>query len=149
MNLKTDRNCHALYNLQYHLIIATKYRRKVINDEVFATIKAQFERIASLNGGNVDEINYEPDHVHVLLSMPPQTCLSNVISTMKATTSRKIRNLHKEYIEKFYWKDFFWNRSYLILSSGGAPVDVIKAYIKEQGTDEHKTKSEVRKQKPR
>lgn len=71
MKLKTRRNCHALYNLEYHLIIVTKYRKPCITPNVFNTIKKQTERIAEMNDVIVKETAYEPDHVHMLLSVPP------------------------------------------------------------------------------
>ena len=136
MELKTSKNCHALYNLQYHLILVTKYRKPCITEEVFQCLKGQFIKIAGLNQATVEEISYEKDHVHILLSAPPQTCLSTMINAMKSTTSRLARKSFPEHLSKFYWKPYFWSRSYLILSSGGAPIEVIKKYIQEQEKNE-------------
>ena len=71
MALKTSRNCHSLYNLEYHLILVTKYRKKVIDENIFNTIKDQAEKIVANAGGTIEEINYEADHVHILLSLSP------------------------------------------------------------------------------
>ena len=90
--------------------------------------------------GYLEEINYEPDHVHILLSAPPQACLAKLINSIKTTTSRRIRKEMPDYIKAFYWKPLFWSRSYMILSSGGAPIEVIKQYIQEQGSEEHYAK---------
>ena len=143
-DLKTDRNCHALYNLEYHVVLVTKYRKKCINDAVFQSIKAQTDRIVQMKGGVIEAINYEGDHVHMLLSMPPQACMSTTINNIKTTTARIVRRDHGDYLQQFYWKPVFWNRSYLILSSGGAPIEVIKRYIEEQGTEEHTNKKRNR-----
>lgn len=140
MNLKTDRNCHSLYNLQYHLILVTKYRKKCINEDVFAILKDQIAKVLKMNGACLEEINYEPDHVHILLSAPPQACLAKLINSIKTTTSRRIRKEMPDYIKAFYWKPLFWSRSYMILSSGGAPIEVIKQYIQEQESEEHYAK---------
>ena len=140
MNLKTDRNCHSLYNLQYHLILVTKYRKKCINEAVFAILKDQIDKVLKMNGACLEEINYEPDHVHILLSAPPQACLAKLINSIKTTTSRRIRKEMPDYIKAFYWKPLFWSRSYMILSSGGAPIEVIKQYIQEQESEEHYAK---------
>ena len=137
MNLKTDRNCHALYNLQYHLILVTKYRRNCINEDVFAILQDQTAKVLEMNGACLEEINYEPDHVHILLSAPPQASLAKLINSIKTTTSRRIRKEMPDYIAEYYGKPLFWSRSYMILSSGGAPIEVIKQYIQEQGTEEH------------
>ena len=140
MELKTQRNCHALYNLQYHLILVTKYRKQCIDENVFTTIKSQAYRIAELNCAAIEEIAWEPDHVHILLSAPPQACLSVIVNSIKSTTSRMVRKYHSEHLSKYYWKPCFWNRSYLILSSGGAPIEIIRKYIREQGTLAHRAK---------
>lgn len=78
-------------------------------------------------------INGEADHIHLLVSAPPQICLANVINSLKSSTSRLVRKKYAEHLAKFYWKPYFWNRSYLILSSGGAPIEVIRKYIQDQG----------------
>ena len=140
MNLKTSRNCHALYNLEYHVIFVTKYRKKCISEPVYQSLKRQIIRIAELNGAEIEDIAHEEDHVHILMSVPPQVCLSEMINAMKSTSSRIGRRDHKEYLSCFYWKPYFWSRSYLILSSGGAPIEVIQKYIDEQGTPEHAAK---------
>ena len=115
-----------------------------INEAVYKTIHDQAERIITMNGGTLEEMNYEEDHVHILLSLPPQACLSSVINNIKTTTARLVRRDHEAYITKFYWKPYFWSRSYMILSSGGAPTDVIQKYIQEQGT-EHQRKAGQRR----
>lgn len=145
MELKTDRSCHAKYNLQYHLILVTKYRKPCITAEIFETIKNQFIHVADMNNCKIDEISYENDHVHVLLSTPPQICLSALINSLKSTSSRRVRQKHASYLSKYYWKPIFWNRSYLILSSGGAPIEIIRAYIQEQGTEKHAAKGRPKK----
>ena len=140
MELRSDHNCHAIYNLQYHLILVTKFRHPVISEAVFQTIKDQVIKVAKLQNVIIEEIAYEPDHVHILLSAPPQVCLAKVINSMKSTSSRMVRQKHAAALEKYYWKPFFWNRSYMILSSGGAPIEVIRAYIREQNTPQHAAK---------
>lgn len=145
MELKTSRNCHSLYNLQYHLILVTKYRKRCITQEIFSLIKNQFIKVAELNDSVIEEIAFEPDHIHVLLSAPPQICLATLINSLKSTSSRAVRKQYSDYLSRFYWKPCFWSRSYLILSSGGAPIDVIREYIQEQGTEKHETRKRMRK----
>lgn len=132
MKLKTRRNCHALYNLEYHLIIVTKYRKPCITPNVFNTIKKQTERIAEMNDVIVKETAYEPDHVHMLLSVPPQICLSGLINSIKTTSARRVKKEHPKHLSRYYWKPCFWSRSYMILSTGGAPVKIIQEYIRNQ-----------------
>lgn len=135
--LKTLKNCHAQYRLEYHLILVTKYRKPCITENMFQYLKEETVRILGLNNVELIEMNYEPDHVHLLFSAPPQVQLSKIINSYKSATSRHLREKYAEHLSTFYWKPYFWNRSYLILSSGGAPIEVIRQYIQSQkGSDE-------------
>lgn len=130
--LKTLKNCHAQYRLEYHLVLVTKYRKPCITEEMFQYLKAETIRILKLNEVDLLEMNYEPDHIHLLISAPPQVQLSRIINSYKSATSRLIRKRFADYLARYYWRPYFWNRSYLILSSGGAPIEVIKQYIQNQ-----------------
>ncbi|UFU01445.1 IS200/IS605 family transposase [Radiobacillus kanasensis] len=78
-------------------------------------------------------MNGEEDHIHILFDAPPQINLANTINSYKTVTSRYIRKEFSEELSTFYWKPYFWNRSYMILTTGGATIDVIKKYIENQG----------------
>ena len=142
MNLKTSKNFHAVYNLEYHLILVTKYRKPCINETVFQTLKDQFQKVADLNQAEIEEIAYEPDHVHMLVSIPPKIALATFINSLKSTSSRRVRVEHADHLKQYFWKDYFGSRSYMILSSGGAPIEVIRKYIQEQNTPEHAIKKQ-------
>lgn len=135
MELKTVRNCHGQYNLQYHLILVTKYRKPCINKPVFDFLHEETKRLMNTMGAELTEMNYEADHVHLLISVPPQIQLSKLINSYKSVTARLVRSEFREHLSAFYWKPYFWNRSYLILSSGGAPIEVIRKYIQNQKED--------------
>jgi len=79
------------------------------------------------------EMNGEEDHIHILFDAPPQINLANTINNYKTVTSRYIRKEFPKELSKFYWKPYFWSRSYMILSTGGATIEVIKKYIEKQG----------------
>ena len=147
MELCTEKNQHAQYNLQYHLVLVTKYRKPCITPEMFRVIEGQLKKVAEGFRAEVEEISFEPDHVHLLMQVPPQVSLSVMVNSMKSTSSRLVRKLFAEPLSGVYRKPVFWNRSYLILSSGGAPIDVIQEYIREQGTQEHAAKTARRKKR--
>ncbi|WP_368262814.1 IS200/IS605 family transposase [Clostridium disporicum] len=127
------RNRHSCYSLKYHLVVVTKYRHKVINKAILNSLIEISKNIFEEKWGcEIIEINGEQDHLHLLFEAPPQVQLSSLINNYKTVSSRLIRKAYKEEIEKYYWKPYFWSRSYLLLSSGGAQIEVIKQYIKEQ-----------------
>lgn len=127
------KNRHAHYKLTYHLVVVTKYRHKCISDEIMTRLieitKNLFERWKF----TLIEMNGEEDHIHILFDASPQINLANTINNYKTVTSRYIRKEFQEELSKYYWKPYFWSRSYMILTTGGATIDVIKKYIENQG----------------
>jgi len=79
------------------------------------------------------EYGGEQDHIHILFSTHLNINLSRFVNTIKTVSSRLIRKKYPEHLSKFYWKPYFWSRSYCVVSSGGAPIEVIKEYIQKQG----------------
>ena len=134
-SLKTSRGSHARYRLEYHLILVTKYRKPCITEELYQFLRAETERLFSLWRIEHLEMNHDRGHVHILPSASPQICLSSTINSYKSVTSRLIRKHFSEHLAAYYWKPYFWSRSYLILSSGGAPIEVIRRYIQNQGKE--------------
>ncbi|MEI3614304.1 IS200/IS605 family transposase [Pseudogracilibacillus sp. SO30301A] len=68
----------------------------------------------------------------LLFDAPPQINLANTVNSFKTVTSRYIRKEFEKFLQTYYWKPYFWSRSYLILTSGEAPISVTKEYIKNQ-----------------
>lgn len=132
MEISYSTNRHSVYSLKYHLVLVTKYRHECINDELFAYLKKETERLFEIWEVTLLEINHDKDHIHFLIEIPPQVQISKFINNYKTVTSRLVKKNFAEYLKKFYWKESFWSRSYLILSTGGAPVEIIKKYIQDQ-----------------
>ncbi len=130
--IKLDTNAHSVFMLWYHLILVTKYRRQVFNDEVSNRAKEIFENIASNYHITLIEWNHDSDHVHILFRSHPKTELSKFINAYKSASSRLIKQ-EFESVRKQLWKSYFWSQSFCLLTSGGAPIEVIKQYIESQG----------------
>jgi putative transposase len=131
---KTNRRSHfhAVYNLKYHLVLVTKYRRKCITKEILDRLHEIFKEQCENWSVQLVEFNGEEDHVHLLIDAHPSMDLSKFINSIKTVSSRLIRKEFKTHIDKFYWKPFFWTRAYCLLTTGGAPLEVIKKYIQNQ-----------------
>ena len=130
--MELDTNAHSVFSLHYHLILVTKYRRKVFDDDVSNRARELFEAIAPNYKIEVLEWNHEQDHVHVLFKAQPKTELSKFINAYKSASSRVLKKEDPS-IKEHLWKEMFWSRSFCLLSSGGAPIEVIKQYIEKQG----------------
>ena len=134
-----DTTAHSVFSLQYHLILVTKYRKPVLDDEISERARALFEAIAPAYKIEVLEWNHDQDHVHIFFKAQPKAELSKFINAYKSASSRVLK---KEFpsMRKQLWQDMFWSRSFCLLSSGSAPIEVIQQYIKEQGSKNDKTK---------
>lgn len=130
--MKLDTNAHSVFLLHYHLILVVKYRRQVFTDEISERAKEIFEYIAPNYKIELVEWNHDKDHVHILFKGQPKTEMSKFINAYKSASSRLLK---KEFpvIRQRLWKEMFWSQSFCLLSSGGAPIDVIKQYIENQG----------------
>jgi putative transposase len=127
-----DNNAHSVFLLYYHLIMVTKNRRKVIDDDISARGKEIFEYIAPNYGIILEEWNHDKDHVHVMFRAQPKTAISKFINAYKSASSRLLKKEYPEIREKL-WKGAFWSQSFCLLTAGGAPVELIRRYIESQG----------------
>lgn len=127
------RNRHSCFKLTYHLVVVTKYRHKVIDESIKKRLIEIFTDIIENKWNcHLIEINTDLDHLHVLFDAPPQVQLSKLVNNLKTVSSRLIRKEFSEQLKPYYWKPYFWSNSYLILSTGGATIDVVKKYIENQ-----------------
>lgn len=127
-----DRNNHSVFLIYFHLILVTKYRRKVIDDKISQRGKEMFEDISPKYNIALLEWNHDEDHIHILFKAHPNSELSKFINAYKSASSRLLKKEYPEIRQKL-WKEYFWSKSYCLLSSGGAPIEVIKKYIESQG----------------
>jgi len=127
-----DNNNHSVFLMYYHLVFVVKYRRKVINEAISDRLKEIFEYIAPNYNIDLQEWNHDGDHLHIIFKGQPNTELSKFINTYKSASSRLIKKEYSQIREKL-WKETFWSKSFCLLTTGGAPIEVIKKYIEKQG----------------
>ena len=111
----------------------TKYRKKCFSDDILQYLETTTKNICEKWDVDLIEFGGEADHIHILFAAYPNIDLSKFINNLKTVSSRLVRKHYIEHISKFYYKPVLWTRAYCLLSSGGAPVDVIKQYIQNQG----------------
>lgn len=127
-----DNNNHSVFLMYYHLIFVVKYRRQVIDDAISDRLKEIFEYIAPNYNITLQEWNHDSDHIHILFKGQPNTELSKFINAYKSASSRLVKKEYPQICQKL-WKEAFWSKSFCLLTTGGAPIDVIKNYIEKQG----------------
>ena len=127
---------HCVYYTRYHVVIATKYRRKILKpgfgeylQKLVLGIGKQTPEI------EIMEVNTDKDHIHILLGIPPKMSVSEVVKTIKAKTGLYMRRKFP-FLDKVYWeKGGIWSRGYFV-STVGISEEVIRKYIEMQGQED-------------
>ena len=130
--MKLDSNAHSVFLMYYHLVLVVKYRRKIFDNVVSDRAKEIFEYIAPKYNITLQEWNHDIDHVQILFKVHPNTEISKFINAYKSASSRLLKKEFPEIRQKL-WKEYFWSQSFCLLTTGSAPIDIIKTYIESQG----------------
>ena len=124
---------HCVSALHVHLVFVTKYRRKVFDRDALERLQAIFEKVCLDFQARLVEINGEAEHVHLLINYPPKHSVSSLVNSLKGVSSRLLRSERPD-MEKRYSNKVLWSPSYFAASCGGAPLGMIKQYVRQQKT---------------
>lgn len=127
-----DNNAHSVFSLHYHLVMVTKYRRKVFDSNISDRAKNIFEYICPKYNITLLEWNHDMDHVHILFKAHPNSEISKFINAYKSASSRLIKK-EFPFIREKLWKEAFWSQSFFLITTGESSVDIIRDYIETQG----------------
>ena len=146
---KYNRRAHSVCCLTYHAVFVIKYRRKVIDSEIMEFMKNHTRYlIEDRFNGKMLEFNGEEDHIHILFELPPSAAPSVIVCSLKTQLSKEVRKRYMEQIQGKLWKDSFWSDSYFLSTTGGASLETLEEYIKQQGVEKpERPKRKYTKQK--
>ena len=136
MTKKYRSHWHCVYNLKYHLVLVTKYRRKCLTKDILKRIEEICRNICQMSDAELLEFGGESDHAHLLISTHPSVMPSRLVNSIKTVSSRLLRKEFGEHLQKFYLKSKLWTRAYCLISAGGAPIEILKKYIEKQESKE-------------
>ena len=121
----------SVYSLNAHIVLVTKYRKKILNLEMINRLENIFEETCIKWKARVREFNAEPDHCHILIDCPPDIALTKLIANLKTGSSRYLRKEFPQ-IKDAYHKPVLWTASYFVASCGGVTVEQLKEYVQNQ-----------------
>ncbi|MBU1036996.1 IS200/IS605 family transposase [Patescibacteria group bacterium] len=130
------RLSHCVYYCDYHLVLVTKYRRKIFNEGIFAYFRDKLEEIRK-HYPLIDYqvVNHDQDHIHLLVSIPPMMGVGNAVRIIKANTAKSLKQKFP-FLKEVYWgQDSVWSDGYFV-STVGVNEQVIKEYIEQQGQED-------------
>ena len=124
---------HCIYQCDYHIVIATKYRKKIFNNGIFAYFDKRLVEVHEHYPMiNVKKVNHDKDHLHLLVSIPPTTSVGKVVGIIKQNTARFLKQKFP-FLKDVYWgTQSVWSEGYFV-STIGIDSKVIEAYINNQG----------------
>ena len=126
---------HSRFDLKYHFVWITKYRRGVLGGEVGVRLRDLVREICRTYEIEILQGSISRDHVHVLLSCPPNLSPSKIMQLIKGKTSRKLL-MEFRHLQKMFWGRHLWARGYFVAFSGNVTDEAIMEYIRQQeGTE--------------
>ena len=132
---RKQSNC--VYACEYHVVLTTKYRRKIFADGIGEYLGQRLPEIRKYYPElDIIEYNHDKDHIHILISIPPKLSLGSVVRIVKSNSSRWLKGKFGEYLRKVYWgTGAIWSEGYFV-STVGRDEKVIRKYIEMQGRDD-------------
>ena len=121
---------HARWECKYHVVFIPKYRRKALYVELRRHLGEVFRKLADRKESRIEEGHLMPDHVHILISIPPKYAVSQVIGFIKGKSAIHLARVYGERKRNFAGQHF-WARGYFV-STVGRDERVIREYIKRQ-----------------
>jgi putative transposase len=124
---------HTAYRTEYHIVWIPKYRHRILNPAVKGYLMKLFPKVMEqLPECEIIKINIQPDHIHVVMIIPPKYAVSTVVGKIKGMTSSLLRKKY-DWLKNKYWKDnIVWSPGYFVSTIGVEEEKILK-YVEYQG----------------
>ncbi|WP_445475541.1 IS200/IS605 family transposase [Methanococcoides methylutens] len=119
----------AVYEINYHLVWCTRYRKQVLNDELKQFLDDQLRTIADSKEWNVIELEVMPEHIHMFISAPPFIAPTDIIKILKGVSAKRMFEKFPDLRKREFWGNKLWSPSYYIGTAGQVSAETIKQYI--------------------
>jgi putative transposase len=126
------KTAHSVYDIKYHLVWITKYRKPVLHGEVAKRLRELVKQTCAAMDVYIISGHVAVDHVHLLVSVPPSLAVSELMKRVKGRSSRRLLEEFGE-LSRQFWGRHLWARGYFAASSGNVTDEVIREYIEAQG----------------
>ena len=122
---------HSVFEIHLHLVWATKYRKRVLGEAVGKRLRELIRQTCREQDVDILKGHVAKDHVHLMVSIPPQVCISRLVQRLKGRSSHKLlAEFH--HLRKAFWGRHLWARGYFCCSTGNVTDEAVKAYIENQ-----------------
>ena len=134
--MKYLKQGHAIYHAEYHIVICTRYRRRILRWGAKEYLKKIVRGVSKYYPDiGIKEVNTDLNHMHLLISIPPKYSVSKVVNILKSNTGRRMRERFK-FLDKLYVRqEGIWSVGYFVSTVGINEV-IIRNYIARQGEED-------------
>tara|TARA_B100000408_G_C10239005_1_gene198513 strand:- start:199 stop:639 length:441 start_codon:yes stop_codon:yes gene_type:complete len=140
---KYKKLSHVVYKCDYHIVWVPKYRLRILKGDIKELVSHDIRMLCEWKGCQVQEMNVQADHVHLLVSVPPKVSISKLMGTLKGKIAIKLFKSYPKLKKKPYWGNHFWACGYFV-STVGLDEETIKKYVKYQEKEERRVEDQQR-----
>jgi putative transposase len=134
---------HVVYRCDYHIVFVPKYRYRVLTGAIQELVEQDIRVLCGWREVLVHELSVQPDHVHLVCSVPPKISISDFMGLLKGKLAIKLFKSYPKLRTKPYWGNHFWARGYFV-TTVGVDEEMIRRYVRHQ---EEKDRREERERK--
>ena len=138
---KYKKLSHVVYKCDYHIVWVPKYRFRILKGGVKGLMEKDIRLLCEWKSCEVEELNVQEDHVHLMVSIAPKVSVSELMGTIKGKLAIKLFKSYPGLKKKPYWGNHFWARGYFV-STIGLNEDVIRRYVKYQEDEERREENQ-------
>ena len=133
-NVDYQNASHVKSDIKYHIVWITKYRYKILNNDIGQRLKLLLIQTCQSRGVTIISGHIAKDHIHILVSCPPSLAPAKIVQYLKGRSSRILQEEYP-HLRKRYWGQHLWARGYFCATVGAITDEMIKEYI-ERHNDE-------------
>lgn len=141
---KYKKLSHVVYKCDYHIVWVPKYRLRILKGAIKELVEQDIRMLCEWKSCEVEELNVQEDHIHLLVSVPPKVSISKLMGTLKGKIAIKLFKNYPKLKKKPYWGNHFWARGYFV-STVGLDEEMIKKYVKYQEKEEKRVEDQQQK----
>ncbi len=128
---------HVFYKCDYHIVFTPNYRFRILDGLLRPVVDQDIRMISNWKEVEISELNIQPDHVHMVCSIPPKVSISQYMGILKGKLAIRLFKTYPNLKKKPYWGNHFWSRGYFV-STVGLDEEMIRRYVKYQENEEKK-----------
>ena len=134
MDYRYNRHNRRKYSLKVHIVLVTKYRKKLLKGSITDDVKQKIFDIANTRGYEIIAMEADKDHMHFLISYDTTDRVCDIVKIVKQETTYYLWQKYGSFLSKQYWKKrIFWSDGYFACSIGEVSSATIQKYIESQG----------------